>query len=129
MVTPQVDGENLVALVKRFEEDKGFIPAGGYSGLIPSYLNYGDLRAYFLGHSDTQWPEPEHLWLLGCDCGEVICWPLAARVIAQPATVTWTEFAQTYRSQWDYSGFGPFIFDRKQYERAVTLMAEQVESD
>ena len=27
------------------------------------------------------------------------------------------------------SGFGPFIFDRTQYERAVGLMVEQVESN
>jgi hypothetical protein len=31
--------------------------------------------------------------LLGCDCGEVGCWPLEARIIADAETVIWTGFA------------------------------------
>lgn len=128
IVSPQVDGEALLARVKRFEEDRGFSPSGGYSGLIPSYFDFGDLRPYFLGHADRQWPSPDHLWLLGCDCGEVGCWPLEARVIALNDTVTWTAFKQPHRPQWDYTKFGPFVFERTQYERAVEWMAEQVEA-
>lgn len=128
VVTPQVEGETLVALVRGFEEASGFSPSGAYSGLIPRYFKFGNLRRYFLGHEDQQWPSPDHLWLLGCHCDEVGCWPLEARVIALHDTVTWTEFRQPNKPQWDYTGFGPFVFERTQYERVVEWMAEQIEA-
>ncbi|PZS29673.1 MAG: hypothetical protein DLM58_15100 [Pseudonocardiales bacterium] len=40
-------------------------------------------------------------------------------------TVTWTEFAQDHRPGWDYFGFGPFVFDRLQYERAIAWMVAE----
>jgi hypothetical protein len=128
VVAPHVDGESLVGLVAPFEAREGFSLSGGYSGLVPSWFNYGDLGSYFIGTAVRRWPKPDHLWLLGCECGEVGCWPLAARVIALHDMVTWTEFTQPHRPEWDYAGFGPFTFDRTQYEHAVTWMAEQVET-
>jgi hypothetical protein len=43
-------------------------------------------------------------------------------------TITWTDFAQDYRSNWDYSAFGPFAFARDQYQRAVGWLAAEVKS-
>jgi len=125
-VTPLIDGESLVALIAGFEQRRGFSPAGEYSGLIPAYFNFGQLSSYFLGKESRQWPKPDHLWLLGCECGEVGCWPLTARVILLNDTVTWTEFAQDYRPEWNYAGFGPFVFERDQYERAVRWLVSEL---
>lgn len=35
MVTPVVDGVSFVDLVGSFEEQRGYDPPGGYSGLVP----------------------------------------------------------------------------------------------
>ncbi|GMA89452.1 hypothetical protein GCM10025868_47020 [Angustibacter aerolatus] len=90
----------------------------------------GDLRRYFLGQEERQWPQPEHLWLLACDgCGEPGCWSLTARVVPLHDIVMWTGFSQEDRSKWDYSGFGPFVFARDQYERAVAWAASAGEGE
>jgi hypothetical protein len=34
-------------------------------------------------------------------------------------SVTWSNFAQPHRRAWSYAGFGPFVFDRRQYENAI----------
>jgi hypothetical protein len=129
VLTPVVDEVSLVSRVKEFEESRGYDPAGAYGGLVPSYFHYGELPKYFLGKEERQWPRPDHLWLLGCDCGEVGCWPLTARVIVGNDTVSWTDFAQSHRPDWDYSDFGPFVFARDQYDRAVEWAATEVDSE
>ncbi|VTR76625.1 hypothetical protein [Cellulomonas hominis] len=83
--------------------ERGFAPAGEYAGLVPA-----------------------RLWLLGCDCGEVGCWPLEADVVLTDHQVTWSGFAQPHRPAWSYAGVGPFVFDRRQYEDAVATSAALV---
>jgi hypothetical protein len=78
MLTPVVDGRPLTELVAEFESRQGYSPAGDYAGLVPDHFRFGDLPRYFLGQGDGQWPKPGYAWLLGCDCGEVGCWPLEA---------------------------------------------------
>lgn len=119
VIDPLVDGRQLVDLVTEFETERGWSSAGGYGGLVPDFFNFGDLGKYFLGVGDRQWPGPGELWLLGCQCGEVGCWPLKASVSADSTTVTWSDFVQTYRASRDYSGFGPFTFGRAQYDAQV----------
>ena len=119
MLTPVVDGGPLTGLVAEFESCQGYSPSGGYAGLVPDYFRFGDLSRYLLGQEDGQWPRPGYAWLLACDCGEVGCWPLEARIITGAETVTWTGFAQPHRRARDYQGFGDFIFDRASYEHAV----------
>jgi hypothetical protein len=129
VITPVIDEISLVSRVKEFEEGRSYSPAGAYGGLVPSYFHYGELRKYFLGKEERQWPQPDQLWLLACDCGEVGCWPLAARVIVLNDTVRWTDFNQEHRPDWDYTGFGPFVFAREQYDRAVEWVANEVEAE
>jgi hypothetical protein len=118
-LVPSVDGVSLVDLVGAFEESQGFTPAGGYAGIIPAYVQLGDLAAYYRGIERAQLPQGGRLWLLGCDCGEVSCWPLEAEVTLDERSIWWSGFAQPYRPAWLYAGFGPFVFDRRQYEAAV----------
>ena len=119
MLTPVVDEHPLTELVAEFESRQGYSPSGGYAGLVPDHFRFGDLFRYFLGQEDGQWPKPGYVWLLACDCGEVGCWPLEARVVAGGETVTWTDLAQPHRRARSYRGFGDFVFDRASYEHAV----------
>jgi hypothetical protein len=115
-LVPEVDGVSLIDLVGRFETDRRYSPAGGYGGIVPANFRVGDIRDYFRGIEANQWPEPGVVCLLGCECGELGCWPLTARVTISDSTVIWAEFRQPHRPGRDYSGFGPFDFDRAQYE-------------
>ena len=102
-----------------YEATRGYEPAGEYDGLVPEHFNFGNLSRYYLGTEADQWPKPGEAWLLGCQCGEVGCWPLAVRITVDDSNVIWSNFAQPHRPDWDYAAFGPFKFDRRQYETAM----------
>ena len=119
-----VNGTDLVELVRQAElpsaqADEEAELAGTYLGLVPGYIRM-DLAGQFLGGSGT-WLYSEgegKTALLSCNCGEVGCSPLLARVTVDEDTVTWDEFEQPTRPDWDYEGFG-FTFERSQYEQAL----------
>lgn len=121
VITPILNEIPLTELVQSFERERGFEPAGGYGGLIPQWFKYGPLDRYFLGHfdKDSYFGRMGRIYLLGCTCGEVGCWPLAARVRAEAESVIWDSFQQEHRPERDYSQFGPFTFEDDEYERAV----------
>lgn len=121
----EVNGVELPELVREAElpsarsndeEDM----AGNYIGLVAGYMRI-DLAGQFLGGQGTPMFDGsrEKTQLLGCGCGEVGCSPLMARVTVTDETVIWEEFEQPTRPDWDYDGFGPFTFDRAQYEQAL----------
>lgn len=120
-VTPHVDGVSLAALIEAYEGAKGYVdPAGGYGGLIPDYFDYGRLDQYLLGRSKSDyWVRLHGIYLLGCECGEVGCWPLIARVHQEGNTIRWDGFVQPFRAERDYSEFGPFEFAQAQYGDAL----------
>ncbi len=123
-LVPAVDGRPLTELVATYESQHGYKPAGGYAGIIPAYFDFGDLVRYYEAREDRQWPSAGHAWLLGCDCGEVGCWPLTARITVTGAEVMWSHFSQQHRPSRDYGGFGPFLFERVQYTTAVRAASE-----
>jgi hypothetical protein len=121
----QVNGTDFPELVKEAElpsarGDEEEEMAGNYIGLVAGYMRI-DLAGQFLGGQGTPMFESteEKTALLGCGCGEVGCSPLMARITVTDDTVTWDEFEQPTRPGWDYDGFGPFTFDRAQYEQAL----------
>lgn len=120
-VMPSVDGASLAVLVEAYERAKRYEdPAGGYGGLIPAYFNYGPLDEYFAGKGRSEyWTGLKGIYLLGCACGEVGCWPLIAAVHRADETIRWDGFIQPFRRERDYGAFGPFTFARAQYEDAV----------
>lgn len=120
-VVPVVNGRSLVDLVSAFEAAQGWEPAGGYSGLVPDHFRFGELTQYYLGRETRQWPERGRAWLLGCDCGEVGCWPLDASIEVTGDRVVWQDFRQPHRPKRAYQGFGPFVFAREVYERSVRV--------
>lgn len=118
---PCIDGGRLADLVAEFEKASGFNdPAGGYGGIVPSYFNLGPLSDYFLGQQKpVDGDEPGEIYALFCDCGEAGCWPLMAHVRIEGERVLWDRFGQPHRPNRDYSGFGPFEFDRSAYQQAI----------
>lgn len=125
---PEIDSVPLTDLVLEFERRQDWQPAGGYSGLIPANYNYGQINIYLLGKNNRSGlSNSGKIALLGCNCGEVGCWPLLARVVAEESLVKWTDFEQPYRRGWDYGNFGPFHFPRQQYDRALTSLLTSLE--
>ena len=121
----EVNGVELPELVRGAElpsaqaDDEEEV-AGNYIGLVAGYMRI-DLAGQFLGGQGTPMFDESDgkTALLGCGCGDVGCSPLKARITVTDETVTWDEFEQPTRPGWDYEGFGPFTFDRAQYERAL----------
>lgn len=120
-LTPVVDGVSLVDLVRAFEATAGFDVAGGYDGLVLDQVRLGDLDQHLVGRGPLG--EPGAASLLGCDCGELGCWPLDARITVADGVVVWDGFRQPHRPGRDYSGFGPFAFDEAAYRSAIARAA------
>jgi hypothetical protein len=120
-IVPLIDGVALTCLVESFERQQSFAPAGGYGGLIPEFFAYGPLDRYFLGDAapNTYWEKLGGVYLLGCECGEVGCWPLRCQIRKTDEYVKWDKFTQPFRAERDYSAFGPFVFDAAQYLDAL----------
>ncbi|MGO8176055.1 hypothetical protein ACC764_37185 [Rhizobium ruizarguesonis] len=123
-ILPCVDGVGLDQLVATFERTNGYRdPAGGYGGLIPSHYFFGPLPSYFLGQEEPViGDEQGEIYVLSCECGEVGCWPLVAHVRLHEDKVVWDDFSQPHRPSRKYENFGPFVFERKQYEKAVEAL-------
>ncbi|SDC63749.1 hypothetical protein [Nocardioides lianchengensis] len=126
-LVPVIDGRSLVDLIAAYEARRGYEPSGGYGGIVPAHFRFGDLGRYYEAREQRQWPRPGHAWVLGCDCGEVGCWPLTTRVTVAGSDVTWSHFSQDRRPSWDYEGFGPFTFDRQEYASVVARAAAAVD--
>lgn len=121
-----VNGIRLTTLIAEFEREHLYDdPAGGYAGLIPEYFNFGPLDRYFMGASADSLFAGGRYYLLSCECGEVGCWPLEARIISNEQQVSWEDFAQPFRPERDYSTFGPFRFDLDQYRKAAFQLASE----
>lgn len=91
-----------------------------YGGLIPQSFRFGPMRDHFYGHStDAMGPKTP---VLGCECGEWGCWPLMAHIIVTADSVTWDSIEQPHRKTRDYTAFGPFRFDRRQYDDALQAL-------
>ncbi len=130
-----IDGKPFTDLVREAEAAQAAAEqrpglAGSYEGL-PAAEVLPPSR-HFLGK-----PEAQHLsmqdrvHILGCDCGESGCWPLACRMTTEGNQVRWSDFCQPHRSSpqnpaiWNYDGLGPFTFGRAQYEEALELAAAE----
>jgi hypothetical protein len=123
-----IDAVDLVALARTIERpfaDAEGHPdiAGGYGGLSVSDVAAPSRRLW--GEYACYGDHGEKVALLGCGgCGEEGCWPLAARIDRSNDTVTWSAFEQPHRPEWDLSALGPFVFDRHQYEAAISALGD-----
>src|SRR5438105_4737287 len=131
-ITPCIDGAPLTILIGEFEKSSGYTdPAGGYGGLIPCYFNCGPLVRYFCGQAGNQGEndDDDEIYVLGCECGEVGCWPLVTSVTRVEGGYRWAAFKQPHRPQRNYDAFGPFVFEKGQYEEAVRDAASRSEPE
>ncbi|NUT06612.1 MAG: hypothetical protein HOV76_24360 [Hamadaea sp.] len=120
-IVPTIDGQSLLDLIDRFELDSGMRPAGGaYGGLVPAFYRYGQLDEHFLGRENPGLGPKTAV--LACECGEVGCWPLMARIHPTGNLVVWKDFEQPHRPTRDYTTLGPFLFDREQYDSALEVL-------
>jgi hypothetical protein len=120
-LTPCVDGIPLDVLVEDFEKRQGktMLPAGGYGGVVPATYRFRSFLDYFMGEEGVYGHPPGTVYLLFCSCGEPGCWPLQARILICGDSVLWGDFKQPHRPDRDYRGFGPFEFEREEYEATV----------
>lgn len=128
-VLPIVNGVRFTTLVEDFERAHRYNPAGSYAGLVPDHFNFGPLDEYFMARATSYFVENRRYYLLGCQCGEVGCWPLEAHIGITDGQVCWEDFRQPFREERDYSFFGPFRFDLDQYRQAVSEMVSAVRSN
>jgi hypothetical protein len=120
-IVPIVNGVRLTTLIREFESEHEYEPVGGYAGIVPAHFNFGALDEYFMASHSTL-PD-QRCYLLGCECGEVGCWPLEARIVVSEQDIVWEGFKQPFRPERDYLCFGPFRFDLEQYRRSVVELA------
>ena len=125
-VVPLVDGVSLLKLITDFELSKGWEPAGTYAGIAPEFTNADRWVRSLLGYGHPEYEGNGITWLLGCGCSVAGCWPLEACVAINDNTIAWHSFRQPFRPERDYSDFGPFVFDRREYEAAVAELAGSV---
>lgn len=125
-VVPTVNGVALTDLIDRFEEASGMEPRG-YGGLVQSFFRVGSMDRHYLNEASDMFGSSDRVPLLGCECGDWGCWPLLARVTVSAHEVRWDEFQQPHRERRDYSGFGPFVFIRQQYEDALRELVSQLD--
>jgi hypothetical protein len=108
-VVPLVDGTPLTELIDIFEARAKMQPSGEmYGGFI---ADVRDTDAFRPGKGRS---------VLACSCGDIGCWPLLADIKVEGDAVVWNGFRQPRRKDRDYTRFGPFRFDRAQYENALT---------
>lgn len=126
-LVPYVDDARLVDLVSTYEQAARFDVAGGYAGLVLDHFNYGDLNEYLTGAPRYAFGDtPGTIALLGCNCGDVGCWPLLAQVVLTNDLATWRNFTQPHRPNRDYTPFGPFTFRLPQYQQAVNTLTNHL---
>ena len=128
-VAIEINGENLIDKLQAFELP--FARAEGHPEIAGSYMRLAAttlLSRQFFG----EWEFEERVAVLACgDCGHVFCWPMMVKITLGVDRVTWSEFQQPHRTggetgTWDYQRFGPFVFDRHQYEQALEQAAKKV---
>lgn len=113
----------LTKTISKFEREHGMNdPAGGYGPLVPGWFNYGPLDQHFLGNSSTKSAGKKGDYVLACECGEVGCWPLICEIESADETVAWQNFYQPHRPDRDYADFGPFLFERTAYLKAIECL-------
>ena len=116
-----IDSHPLGDSVAAFERSASMPIPGGYGPL--NFEQQVDYFEWFTGTHNLDWPAPGRTWLLGCPgCGTDACSPIECAVDLSDDFIVWRDFVDPHRPEGDYSGFGPFVFDRLQFESAIVTM-------
>lgn len=134
LVAISIDGHDLIELVRAYElpyaRSEGHENiAGGYAYLTAA-LARPPSRHFWGDPAEDDQCYDNKLALAECECGCPGCWPLVCEIVLEDdGAVVWRNFEQPHRRPdsaagwWDYSGFGPFRFALKEYERALCAVA------
>ncbi len=133
----RINGRDLVEMVRAIENPFAYKEgvasiAGAYAGLPPDEDTCPPSK-HFLGEpSAALYRFGAKTQILGCECGEVGCWPLLCRIDVERTRVIWSRFEQPHRkgqsgrAPWIYGGLGPFEFHRTQYEQALAALGPRL---
>lgn len=108
-----IDGCSFLEMVKEFESRFDTQQPGQYSINIYSYS-----EDFLLGRCPNYEEEGKYE-LLACSCGDSGCGSLTARIRVEENCVLWDLFESPRNTDWDYSGFEPFIFDLDEYKLEI----------
>ena len=122
---PWLDGRSLTEILREIELASASWE--GSSGIAGSYLGlWSDLvlppSRHFLGEPAPGYARDDgRIPMLRCrHCGFPQCWSWVARIEVGGAIVRWRDFGNPHRPKWKYSALGDIVFDRRQYELALT---------
>jgi hypothetical protein len=85
-----------------------------------------------LDEPDVDYAYGGRISILECQsCGYPGCWPFLVKVTLEPDRVTWSDFENYHwgrdgpaehpeERRWKYDRLQPFVFDRQQYESALS---------
>ncbi|WP_299335033.1 hypothetical protein [uncultured Psychroserpens sp.] len=126
-----IDGTDLIVLLSEFEKPfakKEGCPdiAGQYGGLNPRTL-YKNL----LNLTDNSNSNNNKSDILDCDCGVWGCWAFMTKIENVNNKIIWTDFEQLHRGKdshnhWNYSKFGPFEFNKSEYNSELEKLRNQL---
>lgn len=122
-----INGRNLIEIIREVELPFAVAEghqeiAGGYMGLW--FNEYPNLLEELLSKPEISGSDKSTVLICG-GCGDNGCWPLRVKITVQKEKVIWSDFEQPHRgptskaSHWKYDELKPFIFDRKQCEKAL----------
>lgn len=134
-----INGRRLIELVADYERPHAAAACrpdveGDYVGLDvanvapPSRLLLGEPDGWYCCH-------PGIVTILTCTCGELGCGSVNCFIAADDERVVWSEFRGDLgpidpdgRWRKSYAGFGPFEFDRAQFEAAIASLSDRAAS-
>jgi hypothetical protein len=114
-----IEGQPLLDQVRSFE--KGILKGTVDEKIAGSYWWLG-AKALIRYLESLRSKEGQRISLLGCSCGDEDCWPLECTFCRQDDFIIWKDFLQPYRRNWDYSGFGPFAFQKQQFFSELDML-------
>lgn len=128
-VTILINGIDLIEHLRKHELPYAILEgnkaiAGVYQGIDP--LRLYQRLAYGLDKN-----EKGKITILGCICGVEECWPMKIRTIDSGEKIIWKDFEQPDRNAdsedfWDYSRFGEFTFNKKDYDKALNELRNEL---
>ncbi|UCG17095.1 MAG: hypothetical protein JSV19_03500 [Phycisphaerales bacterium] len=130
LVAITVNGRDLVETLRDIElpyaEREGHPDiAGSYCGLPP-----GDVlppSRHFFGEVSPMYCDWDgKVPILACSsCGEEGCWPMVVRISVTEKVVSWADFEQPHRAEWEYRDL-TFRFDLTEYEASLVKAARSM---
>jgi len=123
LVVPIIDGKSLISILKEvelpFAKSEGSPSiAGAYDGVPKDIVKLPS--EHLLGKPKRRYSYEGKSSVLECNCGESGCWSFITKVEVDEKKVRWSNFEQIHRPNWKYEAIGEFIFDRQQYEQALS---------